>query len=501
MQRTHDEIHAPAQPNDGEFSDGPPLAPRPRSATVGLTFTQQWIWHGLELSHSASMRIVAAAVRLSGRLNVECLRLTILEVTRRHEALRTRIAVVDGLPTQQVEETGHLELETVDLSGLPKDERDTAARRVAEQFLYKPTIVAAEPLFATMLVKLDERAHVLVLAMDHLISDGASKGILLRETLAIYAAFAQGISHALPAIPVQFPDFAVWQQNTRRRWNEKHGGYWNERLAGAQRLRLLAADPHAEGGGAKWRVLRIQFDANLSGGLRELSGGEEANLAMTALTAYIALILRWSDQTDCVVQFMTAGRLHPEVKNTIGFFAAPLFLRVGLQQDDTLLDLLRRIAREYRAAREHNDCGAIAARRPAPSFGCNPQFNWHRPDFDLRAEPREQDREDDGLLRTTQYDLPVTMRDGMELNQDFGLRLRDTPDGIVGAIVYRADRVAVSTVERFSRNLCLFAQALAKTPDARVTSLSCAPETPAAAATEKGAARAPCAGGHPSSCL
>jgi hypothetical protein len=472
MQGTHDEVRATMPLSDGGISGYPAPTSRPPSSTVGLTFSQQWVWYGQQLGHRASMRIVAGAVRWSGQLNIECLRLSILELMRRHEALRTRIVVVNGIPTQQVEETGHLELDIVDLSGLPKGERESVARQRAKQFVCEPTLVVEDPLFATMLIKLDEREHVLILAMDHLIADAASRSILLREIRVVYSAFVQGVSHSLPGVPVQYLDYAVWQQESHRIWSEKHGGYWNERLAGARKLQLFATDPRSEGGAAQWRMVPVKLGEDLSARLRELSRTEAVNLAMVALTAYVALILRRSDQTQCVVQFMTTGRLYPQINSTVGFFAAPLFLRVGLQENDTLLDLLRRVTSEYRAGREHNDCGAIAAQQPAPDFASNPQFNWHRADFNLSPEQPEKGREGDDLVETTPYDIPVTLRDGMEWDQSLGMSLRETSTGIVGAMLYRADRTAVSAIDRFHREFHTFAQAIATTPNAVVTSLS-----------------------------
>lgn len=448
--------------------------PRLSSDRVPLTFSQQWTWNVLDLEKRHSTRTIAVAMRLAGRLNLESLRQSFIELVRRHESLRTRIVTVDGIPMQDIDEPGAYDLEIVELTQLPQNDREVEAKRLAEELVHEPFSVAVGPLFAAKLLKLADDNQVLVIAMDHMISDGASVGIVLRDIWTMYAQSVRGLPFSLPKMPIQFADYAVWQQQAHQWWMGKHGSYWRERLAGAQRVRLFADEGVAKATRIRMAMQSTRLGEILSTELRELSRRERTTPALSALTVYVALVLRWCNKADLVVTFLSTGRFHPEVENTVGYFAAPLFLRIKLHDDDSFLDLLRHVTKEYCAAYDHADSGRIAVQIPQPEFVSNPRFNWIPQEFNMNPAGCIHNSELDDAIRIEQCKFELTPCDGIDgRGGGVELVLSNTKSGVTGAIWYRADLFALSTIERFERNFRFFAEMLVKEPKARVTAVLC----------------------------
>jgi hypothetical protein len=451
----------------------PPLAPRPHSDRAPLTFSQRWFWNIRQLETRSSMRSVAGAVRLSGRLNIETLRGCFVTLVRRHEALRSRIVAQDGIPEQCIDAAADDILEICDLTPLPAAEREIQLERLVKQIIYEPLSVAAGPLFAARLLKLVDCNHVLVVAMDHMISDGASLGILWREILTLYEQSIHGRAQSLPSMSIQFADYALWQQATQQSWTKKHAGYWTQRLAGARCVRLSADGEVVESGPVKWAVLPVRLGESASLEIRDFSRREHTTPVMTVFTAYCASILRWAETSDVVVPFLTIGRLRPEIAGTLGFFGHPLFLRVQLLEQDSLLDLLARVTREYGAAYEHDDEARIAAQLPTPQFVWNPSFSWNPQEFSLSGARCPGNAEPDDALAVEQLELEITPREDIRWEAEPRLDLSDTAHGVIGTLRYRTDRYSVDAMQRFERSFRLFAQKLVEQPHARVTTLSC----------------------------
>jgi hypothetical protein len=459
--------------NTNSSQGDPQLIPRLPSDRVPLAFSQQHLWHFLNLERNTSMRSVAAAVRIRGRLDISSLQKSFALLVRRHESLRTRIVVADGVPGQHIDEDGPFFLEILDLTSLPQDAQESEARRLAEQFVHQPILVSVDPLFGARLLKLDEFDHVLIIATDHIISDAASVGIIWRDVFTLYAQSLCGQQCTLPKMPVQFPDYAVWQRKTHPLWAQKHSAYWNRRLAGGRRVHLFTRDEIAQRSRMKWATLPIRFGGTLTDGLLETARQAGTSLVMSVLTAFVSLVLRWSNTMDLVLPFVTAGRLYPEVENTVGFFGTLLLLRIEIFEEDTFLDLLQRVTKEYAVAYEHDDSLRMAVQMHWPEFILNPIFNWIPRKFNVNpGGPGCAFKATDSLL-IAQYDIAITPRDDEEWDGEPRIDLSDSNDGVTGAIGYRADRFTRDTVERFGRSLLSFAEKLAKEPRTRVIAVTC----------------------------
>jgi Condensation domain/TubC N-terminal docking domain len=463
-------------PSDIHLSPPPP---RRRSASdrVPLTFAQQYYWNVLG-PDKRSFRLSYTATQIYGTLNIYSLRQSVLELLRRHESLRTRIIRIEGSPVQVIDEWQAHALDIIDLRGISRSDRESEARRLIKRLIFTPIELSIGPLFDVKLIRLEEDQHVLVTVLDHLVSDGTSESILWREIWAMYAQCVRDMPIRLPAMQVQFPDYAVWQHKTQRSWADERRAYWSRHLAGARRVRLFACESTSNATHTTFGVVPVRFGDILSQGLRELSRREGTTLALLVFSAYVSLVFQWCKGTDLVVPFMTHGRVVPEVKNLIGCFACPLYLRIQLAEKETFLDLLRRVTREYGSAYGNSDLGVMTADIPWPEFSLNPLFNWIPPEI---HPPTYTDNAD--VLASCATELqalsvelnPEEFTLGDDLIYEAIFQFRDTKDGVLGSISYSTAHAARNEVERFERNLRVFARSLVSAPNSRIRTLLCVP--------------------------
>ena len=451
------------------------IAPRLPSDRVPLTFSQQLWWSCLQLEKRPSTRSIAGALRLTGPLNVVFLQKCFSDLVRRHESLRTRIVVAEGVPRQVIDEPIEYQLDVSDLSRLSNGEQIGGITKLLERIIYEPVPVEAGPLFATSLVKLSDEGHVLIVAMDHIISDVASLGIVWHEIFTMYGQSVRGLPCSPPNTSVQFADYAVWQQRTNQNWVKQHDAYWKKRLIAGKRLRPLGRDAMQEGIHVSWKRQPIRFGEGLSKRLRALGRENKTSCAIVTLASYMAFLLRWCDVAELIVAFISIGRHHAEVEKTIGYFGGPLYLRVETAEGDRFLDLLTRVTREYSIAYEHSDCGRVAAGKPTPEFAWNPRFNW------IPEELNTSNYDINGLesnisLKVEPYRLEDLAGSNIEWDGDLEMVASEGSDGLSGFLVYRTDRFAAQSIERFARSFELFTEQLVRQPGAPLPISSLAPE-------------------------
>ncbi|MFN2413808.1 MAG: condensation domain-containing protein, partial [Pyrinomonadaceae bacterium] len=217
---------------------------------VPTSFAQQRLWF-LDLLEPGSPAFnIPAALRLSGRLDVDVLRRSLEEVARRHEALRTRFVTVDDEPVQVIEPSAAVELPLIDLSRLDADARGERVRELADEAARLGFDLAQGPLWRASVVRLGEEEHVLLYTMHHIISDGWSMGVLVREMGLLYDAYSRGVAPSLPELPIQYADYALWQRERLEGGElERQLAYWEERLAGVPEALELPTDRPRRAGG------------------------------------------------------------------------------------------------------------------------------------------------------------------------------------------------------------------------------------------------------------
>lgn len=450
-----------------------PLRPRLAGCPVPLTAGQLWLWddmikRGTRLSE---WRMCAASVRILGPLNTCLMRRSIEAVVQRHESLRTRIIQVDGIPRQHIDAASDDHFEVIDLAKVSPINVQREAKHVAQEFIEEKIDLSVGPLFDAKLLRLSNREHVLILALDHIVSDAVSYGILSRDIWTLYNQAAQGLPFSLPQLPVQFADYAVWQQRTYDAWLKKHEAYWRGRLTGAPRIQLPLGNGLAEVKHPTVSMLHIPFGKALSAKLRDVARRERTLLPLVVLTVYAAVVSRWCSQGDLVLGFASHGRhSRPELENMIGFLATGLLLRIEITKEESFLDLLKRVNLEFYSACNHQGIGRL--RDIVPECTIDVGFNWITTNWSRRSV--HQKGEADGPVKMQPFPIQ-TFRSVEAPFLKFVPLFSDTAAGIIVTVLYRPDLFAKSTIERFGHSLRLFAAEFTQRPLASVASIAVAP--------------------------
>src|SRR5215471_13021890 len=221
----------------------PSVTAQPRDALLPLSHAQERLWVMEQIGGAGSAYNIPVAVRLRGALDVAALERAFAAVVARHEGLRTRFAVVEGAPVQVIDAVAEFTLQLEDLCELPEGDRAVAARERVGSLAVAPFDLERGPLLRAYLLRLTAEEHVAVVVMHHIVSDGWSIGVLIREVEALYAAYSQGQPSPLPELAVQYADYALWQRGwLQGEVLERQVAYWKERLSGAPAALELPTD-------------------------------------------------------------------------------------------------------------------------------------------------------------------------------------------------------------------------------------------------------------------
>ena len=443
----------------------PPLVAGERSSTVALSHAQERLWF-LEQLRAGAFYHIAGALRLEGILDVAALERAFGEVVRRHESLRTRFAAADGVPVQRIEAAGAFALDVIDLAGLCEAERDGQARRLAREEVEQRFDLAREPLLRARLLRLGAHVHVALVTMHHIVSDGWSQEILIRELSLLYAAFVAGRGSPLGDLPVQYADYALWQ----RKWLQSEAlarqvDYWKERLAGAPSALELPSD-RARPAVASHRGATVPFAATaaLSAGLGELSRREGATLHMVLLAAFAMLLGRWSGQRDIVVGAPIAGRSHRETEGLIGFFVNTLALRMNLSGEPSFRALLGRVKETALGAYAHQDLPfekLVEVLQPVRDLSRQPVFQVM-----LAFQNLPQNALDIAGVKLTALESASSAA-----KFDLTLFVTETPGGLIGQFEYATDLFEAATIERLAGHFANLLVGIVADPTCRVSAL------------------------------
>ncbi|HEV7518074.1 MAG TPA: amino acid adenylation domain-containing protein, partial [Thermoanaerobaculia bacterium] len=332
----------------------PPVVPVSRPAP--LSFAQSRLWFLHQLDPESPAYNLPAAVRLRGPLDAEALAGSLGEIVVRHEALRTRVVRDGEEPLQAPAPPGPFLLPLASLAALPAPVREAEARRLAVQEARLPFVdLARSALCRFRLVRLAPDDHLLLATFHHLVMDGWSLGVFVRELSLLYSACFSGRAgrpSPLPPLPVQYADWAVWQ----RRWAAGEGelAWWRERLAGELPDAPLPADRSAEPGG-RGAVRSLALPGGLAPALAALAREERATFFMALAAGFLALLSRVTGADDLLLGTPVANRRAPEVDAVIGLFVNTVVLRGDLSGRPGFRALLDRTREEVLGAHDHQD--------------------------------------------------------------------------------------------------------------------------------------------------
>jgi amino acid adenylation domain-containing protein len=443
----------------------PPLVPVPREGALPLSFSQARLWFIDQLEPGNAAYNLPYALRLRGPVDADALERGLTEIVRRHESLRTRFMAVDGRAAQVIDPAGPVRLARVELSDRPEDEREAALLRLAEEEALRPFDLAAGPLLRSTLVRLGEEDHGLLFTLHHIVSDGWSAAILVREVAELYGAFTEGRAPSLPPLPVQYADYAAWQRaRLRGEVLEAQVAYWRERLAGAPPVLDLPTDrPRPAAAGAAGARLRFRLRAETSDALRALARGEGATMFMTLLAGWQALLSRYAGQAEVVVGTPIAGRGRLETEGLIGFFVNTLVLRGDVGAAAGFRGLVRQVREHTLGAYAHQDVPferLVEALAPERRLGHAPLYQVM---FDLVAEEPGGSPTSLGRARVEELEIVATV-----VKDDLMLVMRDDGRGgaLDGVLLYRTELFGHATAERMAAHLAALLDAVAADPDA-----------------------------------
>ncbi len=436
------------------------IAPSPRRATGGpypLSFSQQRLWFIDRLEPGGSTYILGDAIRLRGRLAIAALERALAEIVRRHEALRTLFELSDDGPVQRVMPAVPLGLGVIELSGLDAARREEETHRLMRAEVRAPFDLARGPQLRARLLRLAADEHVALLAMHHIVSDGWSMGILIRELSTLYAAFAAGEPSPLPELPIQYLDFADWQRRSLTgEALEEHLSYWRRALARAPGVLDLPADrPRPPVQRSRGASLRAALPRPLSETLAGLGRGDGNTLFMVLLAGFGLLLSRHADQEDVLVGAPIANRTRRETEDLIGFFVNTLALRIDLSGAASFADLLARVRRTTLGAFEHQDLPferVVEELRPERDLSRPPLVQVS---FALQNAPM-------GDLELSDISLSPVDLPAESSALDLVVEAVETEEGIATVWHYSVDLFDRTTVQRFAARFeCLLAAAAA----------------------------------------
>jgi amino acid adenylation domain-containing protein len=431
-----------------------------------MSFAQQRLWFLNQLEPDSPFYNMPAAVRLKGELRVDALERTLSEIVRRHEVLRTRFVNTGGEPRQEVLPPAEVKLAITDLGHLSESDREIAVHEMATTEIRKPFDLSHGPLLRVKLFRLGEQEHVVVLTMHHIVSDGWSIGVLIKEVGTLYDAYSRGEESPLAELPVQYKDFAVWQRGWLQGEElERQFDYWRKLLGSELPVLELPADrPRPAKPSYHGAQLLYRLSPELTAGLNELSRTEGVTLFMTLLAAFQTLLFRYTGQERIIVGSPIANRNFIETESLIGVFINQLALPSEPGRNPLFTDFLKTVKQVCLGAYAHQDLPfekLIEELQPVRDtsrpqvfqveFGIQnaPTATMRLPNLNL--EPLKLENE------TSRYDLTLWMAEGSSQ--------------MTGLWTYNTDIFDQATIERMANHYSVLLESILKNPAARLTNL------------------------------
>jgi amino acid adenylation domain-containing protein len=420
----------------------PPIARTSREGPLALSYAQQRLWflaqmEGVSVTYHMPMRL-----DIGGPLDRVALQRSLDRVVARHESLRTVFQVHDGEPRGELMPTDcGFALSEYDLSEVA-DAPHELARHVEDE-VHTLFDLSRGPLIRGRLIRLAPEQHVLLLTQHHIVSDGWSTGVLVKELNELYRAYVAGGEDPLPPLAIQYPDYAAWQ----RQWLsgdrlQTQADYWRTQLTGAPALFELPTDrPRPTHQSFAGDSLDVVIDADLADALRDLSRQHGTTLFMTLLTAWSIVLSRLSGSDDLVIGIPTASRNRQELEPLTGFFVNMLALRVDLSGQPGVAELMARVRGTTLAAHDHQDLPfeqVVEVAQPPRRLAHTPLFQvmfaWQNNDEGRFDFPGLQVRRSDPSLGAVKFDLE--------------LALAESEHGIAGVFSYSTALFDVATIGR-----------------------------------------------------
>ncbi|UUL82304.1 non-ribosomal peptide synthetase [Sphingomonas qomolangmaensis] len=444
-----------------------PLVPVPRDRPLALSFAQQRLWFLDQFEPGSAFYNIALPMRFAQAVDPVALRGAIDDLVSRHETLRTSFGADGGEPVQVIAPAMPIEMPIHDLRGLPVAERNREANRLARVEAQRPFDLQHGPVIRAGLVQISGSESLLLLTIHHIAADGWSLDVLMRELLQFYDARRGGRVASLPALTIQYADFASWQ----RRWLrgavlQAQVDYWKRSLGGAPPLLALPTDrPRPPVQTFAGELYAFAMSGATLRAAKRVSEAAQVTLFTTLLAAFYALLHRYTARDDLVVGSPIASRTRPELEGLIGFFANTLVLRVRLTPDLSFNDLIARVKEATLGAYAHQDIPfekLVEELQPERNVAYHPLFQVM---FALQNTGRPGEM---GALPEGE-DAPVLGAGVAKF--DLTMFVSETLSDLRAGIEYNSDLFDAATITRFARHYETLLAAAASAPDRPIGSL------------------------------
>ncbi|HEX5757745.1 MAG TPA: amino acid adenylation domain-containing protein, partial [Thermoanaerobaculia bacterium] len=442
------------------------IPPRRAGEEPILSFGQRRLWFIEQLQPGSAAYNVPGAVRIRGRLELPVLEACLGEVGRRHETLRTSIQALGGEARPVIAAEPKLRLVAADLRGVLAAEREAEARRLVGQCIRRPFDLASDPLAVTVLLRLGDDEHIFLLLMHHAICDVWSIGVFFRNTMALYDAFTLGLPSPLPALPIQYSDYALWQRRQLQGENlQKLLAFWQEQLADAPFVLELPTDlPRPAEQTFRGGQAYLTLDPGLTEGLRALGAQHEASLYMTLLAGLDTLLHRYTGQGTILVGIPVANRNRVELEGLIGLLLNTLVVRADVAGGAPFGQLLAQVRERTLGALAHQELPferLVEDLRVERDMSRNPVYQVM---FTFQNVPSSAMTA--RALEMARYEvLEGTSREDLELN------LRETGEGLAGWFAFDVGLFEPATVARMTGHLRTLLKGIVRHPDLPVAEL------------------------------
>jgi amino acid adenylation domain-containing protein/thioester reductase-like protein len=435
---------------------------------IPLSFAQERLWFLDQLGLVGTAYNVGWALNLSGDLNENALERSFTELVRRHETLRTRFRANDGVPCQLIDAPKPFRIHRIDFSRVTdlvrRQERLTGCMRGEQLHRFD---LGEGPLLRAVLIKLGVCEHSLLITIHHIVADGWSLGVLVRELSTLYAAYVRGEPSPLPELPIQYADYAIWQKDwLQGELLQRQMKYWMQRLTDSpSQLRLPTDRPRPAVETFKGTTLKFNLAGDLTESLLKLARRENVTLFMVMLATYQILLARYSGQQDVVVGSPTANRGDPAIEGHIGFFVNTLVLRTQVSEDLPFRQLLRQVREVTLGAYANQDVpfeALVKQLRPERNLTRQPLFQ-----VCLAVQNFPQER----------LELPGLTWEWITIESatshfDLELYLHHVDSGMCGIFEYSTDLFDSETIERMSKHFQNLLSDVVARPDGLISELS-----------------------------
>ncbi len=431
-----------------------------------LSFTQQQFWL-LDKGESGSAYNISIGLMITGPLDVRILRHALEKIVERHEILRTNVVMTENGLTQIVAQNFELPFSVSNLQQVPLAEREAERQKAAAAEAEQPFDLGTGPLLRVQVLSFAGDQHTLLVTLHHIICDGWSTEILLREIATLYADFRVGRPASLPPLTIQYADFAAWQR--RRLQGERFDRqlqYWRQELAGAPPFLELPTDyPRPQHRILQGAQESIVLSREVSNAIRRLGQREGATLFMTLLAAFQSLLFHYSGQQDIVVGTPVAGRSLLETENLIGAFVNTLAHRTDFSDNPSIRDLLARVRETSLRALSNQELPfekLVEELNPERAMNRTPLFQVM---FVLQNSSNRTSASEE--LTLTRLDFPAT-----KAKFDLTLAAAEKPEGIQLTFEYSSELFAPETISRLLAQLNTLLEAIVADPAQPVSELS-----------------------------